>query len=108
MPNVFAHAAYRMGHSQISSNLTRVDVNYKEVYDPAVLKFAFFNGSALYDVGNGGMDSLVRGMMVQPLEKVDRFFSEDITRFLFADPNERYHPIVLSSIDPGGGGGTNI
>ncbi|XP_030847888.1 lactoperoxidase-like [Strongylocentrotus purpuratus] len=86
MPNVFAHAAFRMGHSQVSSNLTRVDVRYREVYDPVVLRLAFFNGSSLHDVQNGGIDSIVRGMLVQPLEKIDRFFSEDVTRFLFADP----------------------
>lgn len=90
MPNVFAHAAFRMGHSQVSSNLTRVDVRYREVYDPVVLRLAFFNGTSLHDVQNGGIDSIVRGMLVQPLEKIDRFFSEDITRFLFADPLNRY------------------
>nr|XP_054749160.1 lactoperoxidase-like [Lytechinus pictus] len=86
MPNIFATAAFRMGHSQISSNMTRVNVHYKEVYDPIQLRLAFFNGSAIHDVQNGGTDSIVLGMLVEPLEKIDRFFSEDITRFLFADP----------------------
>ncbi|XP_072164424.1 salivary peroxidase/catechol oxidase-like [Diadema setosum] len=90
LPNVFAHAAFRMGHSQISTNLTRADVRYREVFDPVVLRLAFFNGSTLFDVDNGGIDSLVRGMMVQPLDKIDRFFSDDVTRFLFADPTASF------------------
>ncbi|XP_071477117.1 salivary peroxidase/catechol oxidase-like [Diadema antillarum] len=84
--NVFASSAFRMGHSQVPPNFTRLDANYREVFPPIPTGEVFFNASHVYDVANGGLDSLIRGMTQQLVAKVDGYITVFLTRHLFADP----------------------
>lgn len=84
--NVFAAAAFRFGHSQVPNNLTRVNENYAEVFPPLLMPEAYFNASHVFDAANGGLDSIIRGMTVQTVAKVDGYIIRGLTAHLFASP----------------------
>ncbi|XP_071944046.1 uncharacterized protein [Antedon mediterranea] len=84
--NVFSHAAFRFGHSLIPSDLKRVNHKFEEVYPRVTLREAFFNASFLFDHENGGLDSIVLGMLSDSLSKVDTNIDDDVTKHLFAVP----------------------
>ena len=86
--NVFANAAYRMGHSQIPPELLRADRNYVPILPHIPYHEAYFNATYMYDVANGGMDSIVRGMTIDELPKVDGYITTAVTRHLFANPED--------------------
>nr|AAB92243.1 ovoperoxidase [Lytechinus variegatus] len=83
--NVFAGAAFRFGHSQVPNNFSRVNQDYQPVFPPLLTIEAFFNASHVFDAANGGLNSLIRGMLVQQVAKVDGYISRGLTAHLFAD-----------------------
>lgn len=48
-----------------------------------MLRNSYFRANDLYDRAEGSLEAIVRGMMVDPLMKVDSFFSTDLTQHLF-------------------------
>ncbi|XP_038060614.1 lactoperoxidase-like isoform X2 [Patiria miniata] len=88
--NGFATAALRLGHSQIPTTIWRVDQNFERVFSDLQLKETFFNATHIYDAQGGGPDSILRGMLVQPLNKVDHFFSSAVRKHLFEDPKQGF------------------
>ncbi|XP_071944053.1 peroxidasin homolog pxn-1-like, partial [Antedon mediterranea] len=83
--NEFSSAAFRFGHSQVPSSITRVN-RYYEPYQPILLRFAFHNASIVYDDDNGGIDGILLGQMVTPLSQTDESLSEEITEHLVPRP----------------------
>lgn len=82
--NVFSTAAYRFGHSMLSSQLLRVTEQGTEIEAGHLeLQEAFFNVDAITDEG---IDSLLRGMSVQTAQEVDSFVVDDVRNFLFGAP----------------------
>ena len=67
--NSFAAAAFRFGHSQIRNTLSRfgengqqfMEIDASDNHDP----------SYLYDLGNGGIDAILRGLVFDPAMSVD-------------------------------------
>ena len=87
IPNEFATAAYRFGHSLVQPFLLRLDKNFKSVPEgPISLVDAFFNPNAYFK--SNGTDPILRGLLVENARIIDEFISNVLTSKLFADgPN---------------------
>lgn len=82
--NEFAAAAYRFGHSLISSSIVLVEADGSpSAISPLGLKDAFFNPSI---VAENGIDSLLRGMTRQRCQELDEWVVDDVRNFLFGAP----------------------
>ena len=83
IPNAFATAAYRYGHSQIQPFFDRLDENYNPLpQGPLQLVDAFFNPSSY--VESGGTDPILRGLVTRQARFVDEFLNNILTNQLFA------------------------
>ena len=86
IPNAFATAAYRYGHSQIQPFFDRLDENYNPLpQGPLNLVDAFFTPSRF--VESGGTDPILRGLVTKPARFVDEFLNSLLTNNLFAANN---------------------
>jgi len=84
VPNAFATAAYRFGHSLIQREFPRLDNNYNSIpAGPLSLIDAFFNSSALAD--SGGTDNIIRGLVGGNPRRMDEFLNKILTNRLFSD-----------------------
>ncbi len=82
--NEYSAAAGRFGHSTIRSEYSRVNSNFTTAGTQSfILRNSYFRANALYDQCQGGLESIVRGMLKDPVMKVDRHFSTDLTQHLF-------------------------
>ncbi|XP_030852379.1 peroxidasin homolog isoform X3 [Strongylocentrotus purpuratus] len=89
MSNVFASAAYRLGHSQIPSELEiRDNKHFSRTAVP--LHHAFFNASAMHDAANNGMNGFVLGNIAQKVNKVDRHVTSAIQGHLFEEEEDGF------------------
>lgn len=82
--NEFSNAAYRFGHTMLSSELLRLDEsgNVADEGNIALLN-AFFNPSELEQ---NGIDSLLRGATVNVAQEIDTEVVDDVRNFLFGPP----------------------
>ena len=82
IPNAFAAAAFRFGHSQIQPFFDRLDENFQSLeIGPLKLMDAFFNPSQYKS--SGGTDPLLRGMLTKSARRVDEFLNSILTNHLF-------------------------
>lgn len=82
--NEFSNAAYRFGHSMLSSELLRLDENGDIAAEGNLeLLNAFFNPSELEE---NGIDSLLRGVTVNLAQELDNEVVDDVRNFLFGPP----------------------
>ena len=82
--NEWAAAAGRFGHSMIRGQYSRLDKDYTPTgLNSMYLRNSYFRANSLYDQCQGGMEAVVRGLLKDPIMKVDRFFTSDITQHLF-------------------------
>lgn len=82
--NAFATAAYRLGHSMLSSSLLRLDRQGRPIAEgPLRLKDAFFNPAA---VSSLGIEPYLRGMARQRAQELDNQIVDDVRNFLFGPP----------------------
>ncbi|MFI4897587.1 MAG: peroxidase family protein [Phycisphaerales bacterium JB059] len=82
--NVFATAAYRVGHTMLSTQILRLDANGDEIAAGHLdLASAFFAPS---EVTSNGIDSLLRGLASQHAQNIDAYVVDDIRNFLFGPP----------------------
>ena len=83
--NVFSTAAFRLGHSMLSTTLLRLDRNGDEsAHGHLSLAAAFFNPALLTD--EGGIDPLLRGLAKQVCQEIDNQVVDDVRNFLFGTP----------------------
>ena len=83
--NIFATAAFRFGHSMLSSTIHRVGEGGEESqYGHLSLKDAFFRPDRL--VNEGGVDDTLRGLGVGTSQTIDMHLVEDVRSFLFGPP----------------------
>ena len=86
IPNSFATAAYRFGHSLIKPQFTRLDRNNKPLsIGPLNLRDSFF--SPLQYFLSGKTDPILRGLMQDKSREVDEFVTSVLTTQLFVRPN---------------------
>ena len=83
--NVFAGAAFRMGHSLLTSEIPRLDNNGDPIPEGnLLLRDAFFNPLRVKD--EGGIDPLFKGMAQQTQQNFDCQVIDDVRNFLFGLP----------------------
>lgn len=83
IPNSFAAAAYRFGHSLIRSQLLRLGENYTAMpIGHLDLSRAFFNPQTYFE--SRGTDPIARGLMVDISNPVDEFLNDVLTTKLFS------------------------
>ncbi|MEL7220462.1 MAG: peroxidase family protein, partial [Bacteroidota bacterium] len=83
--NVFTAAAFRLGHTLLSSNIVRLDDNGDVIpQGNMTLREAFFNPFAIQQTG--GIDPFLRGIGVQVQQAFDSKVIDDIRNFLFGQP----------------------
>lgn len=82
--NAFATAAYRLGHSMLSSTLLRLGANGRSIAQGNIaLAAAFFNPDAVRQVG---IDPYLRGMAGQRAQEIDNQVVDAVRNFLFGPP----------------------
>jgi peroxidase len=78
----FSTAAFRHGHTLLSSNLYRLDDD-GVVIEEIPLRNAFFNPGLL---DSGGVDTLLGGLAHQVAQELDHLIVDDVRNFLFGPP----------------------
>ena len=97
--NIFSTAAYRFGHSVLSSFILRLDAQGNEIAAGHVpLREAFFAPQKLIE---SGLEPILRGFAAQVCQKVDAFFVDDIRNFLFGAPGDGGFDLVALNIQRG-------
>ena len=82
--NVFATAAYRVGHTMLSSNLQRLKANGQSIpAGPLSLADAFFRPDNFVA---SGLAPLLRGLATQPAQEIDPYIVDEVRNFLFGPP----------------------
>jgi peroxidase len=82
--NVFATAAYRLGHSLLSPNLQRLGADRQPIAQGHLpLAAAFFNQAALTGVG---IEPYLRGLATQRAQELDNQLVDGVRNFLFGPP----------------------
>ena len=82
IPNSFATAAFRFGHSLIQDAFDRVGPDYlPNAQGPINLRDAFMNPQAYFD--SQGTDPIVRSWITQPARALDEFLNSVLTTQLF-------------------------
>ena len=96
IPNVFATAAFRYGHSQIQPFIQRFDANFKSIGSLPLFQ-AFFNITAFMD--GQGTDPLLRGLVRDFSRRVDEFINTDLSSRLFEMANKPGTGMDLASLN---------
>ncbi|CAH2247511.1 jg732 [Pararge aegeria aegeria] len=81
----FATAAMRFGHSIVDSQLTVLSPQHKGVYESISLPEVMFQPSRLRI--KPFLDRLLLGLMWQPMQSVDPFVTEALSRYMFHGGN---------------------
>ena len=98
--NEFSTAAYRLGHSMLSSPILRLDESGQVIVDGnLLLQDAFFNPSLI--TGEGGIDPLLRGIAASIQQKIDAQVVDDVRNFLFGPPGAGGLDLVSLNIQRG-------
>ncbi len=81
--NLFATAAYRLGHTMVTSELLLLNDDCSEARSPLSLEQAFFNSNWIeqYDI-----DPIMKGLATQQQEEIDAKVIDGLRNFLFAIP----------------------
>jgi peroxidase len=97
--NVFATAAYRVGHTMLSPTLLRMNADGSEASEGHIgLLDAFFDPSEIVD---NGIDSILRGMGYQVAQDIDAKVIDDVRNFLFGAPGAGGFDLVSLNIQRG-------
>lgn len=82
--NEFATAAFRIGHTMLSTTLLRLDRDGNTIPEGDLsLSDAFFAPTETIEVG---IDPVLRGLVTQPAQKLDLYLIDDIRNLLFGPP----------------------
>lgn len=98
--NVFSAAAYRYGHTVISSDIIRLQKNGDIIPQGNIkLRDAYFQPDVL--VSGGGVDPLLRGMATQVEQDFDTKMIGDLRNFLFGAPGSGGLDLAAMNIQRG-------
>ena len=92
VPNAFATAAYRYGHSLIRPRFLRLNDRFGNAQSPLRLENMFFNPSLYFE--SDGVGQVARGWVSVPSRRVDEFMNIVLTRNLFEN-NAFFGPIGM-------------
>ncbi|WP_051542629.1 peroxidase family protein [Thiothrix lacustris] len=97
--NAFATAAFRLGHTMLSSNLLRLDESGQEIPEGNVaLRDAFFRPDKVQEAG---IDPILRGAASQTAQAVDPMIVDDVRNFLFGQPGAGGFDLAALNIQRG-------
>jgi hypothetical protein len=97
--NSFSTAAYRFGHTMLSTQLLRLNKRYRPIAAGHIpLKSAFFNPAL---IKAEGIESLLRGLSAQKAQAVDPLLVDDIRNFLFANTGGRGFDLASLNLQRG-------
>lgn len=83
----FATAAYRFGHSLVSSTLGRLDENGNTIAaGDLALRDSFFSADVV--AANGGIEPLLRGLADGTAQELDTQIVDDLRNFLFSEEGD--------------------
>jgi len=91
--NEWAAAAGRFGHSIIRGRWSRLDKDYNATFSSMMLRTQYFHANSLYSKCSGGLESVMRGMLVDPIGKADPHAADDITKHLFERFDDAGKPV---------------
>ncbi len=85
LSNMFAAAAYRLGHTMVTSEIPLIDVDCQPVDGGSLpLLDGFFNPEV---IRNYGIEPFIQGLAAQTQQKVDTKIVDNLRNFLFGDPS---------------------
>ncbi|MGI9474079.1 MAG: peroxidase family protein, partial [Rubripirellula sp.] len=97
--NLFATAAFRYGHTSLSSELLRLDDEGNEIEAGNIaLRDAFFNPT---DVLELGIDPLLKGLASNISQEIDTQLVDDVRNFLFGPPGAGGFDLAALNIQRG-------
>ncbi|MEQ9095840.1 MAG: peroxidase family protein [Phycisphaerales bacterium] len=97
--NMFAAAAFRMGHSMLPAFLPRMNSDGTEADEGHLsLAQAFFQPT---HIGRYGIDSILRGMAMKPAQQLDAHIISDVRNFLFGIPGDGGFDLAALNIQRG-------
>jgi len=83
--NIFAHAAYRIGHSMLSGVILRLENNGDLVPEGALLlRDMFFQPERLF--ADDALDAILKGLTGSRAQEIDPLIVDDVRNFLFGQP----------------------
>ncbi len=98
--NIFATAAYRVGHTMLSAEMLRLDADGGTFSSGSLaLRDAFFNPDPV--TAEGGVESLLRGLSAQLAQEIDPFIVDDVRNFLFGPPGAGGFDLAALNIQRG-------
>lgn len=96
----FATAAFRIGHTMLSSDIYRMQENGDESdYANLSLRDAFFRPDII--MAQGGIDEILRGTASSYSQDIDCFVIDDVRNFLFGPPGAGGFDLVSLNIQRG-------
>ncbi len=96
----FSTAAYRFGHSLLSSEIERLNEDGTSIDAGSIsLQEAFFNPDAITE--SGGIESILRGLASSSAQELDTMIVEDVRSFLFAPTGEAGLDLAALNIERG-------
>ena len=100
VPNAYATAAFRYGHSLIRANFARLGKGYKPIpAGPLNLVDSFFNPEQ-YNISLG-TDPIMRGLLTERSRRSDEFLNPIITNALFRTPENLGRDLGALNINRG-------
>ena len=100
IPNAYATAAFRYGHSLIRPSFARLGPGYKPIgAGPLNLLDSFFNSSQ-YNASLG-TDPILRGLLTENSRRSDEFINPVLTNALFRTPEDLGRDLAALNINRG-------
>lgn len=97
--NLFATAAFRYGHTSLSSELQRLDDDGNVIEEGNILlRDAFFNPSGVIELG---IDPLLKGLASNVAQEIDNQLVDDVRNFLFGPPGSGGFDLAALNIQRG-------
>ncbi len=97
--NLFATAAFRYGHTALSSELKRLDDEGNVIEEGNILlRDAFFNPTDILELG---IDPLLKGLASNVSQEIDTQLVDDVRNFLFGPPGSGGFDLASLNIQRG-------
>ncbi len=97
--NLFATAAFRYGHTSLSSELKRLDDEGNVIEEGNIaLRDAFFNPAGILETG---IDPLLKGLASNVSQEIDTQLVDDVRNFLFGPPGAGGFDLAALNIQRG-------